>query len=364
MRIAAAVAALVCWGAAAQAAPGDGGEATPPPTAPLVLLAQADAQIASAPTLPGDPPEGASLRLRRLRVGEDIAARSFRVRAVLEAQSADAAGAYFAPVDGGRLAGPLRITEAFASWRPHRIFHLDAGAIDVPFSLTRQVDEADLRLAERSILARTLAPDFRVGAGVGGDLGALAYAAAVMSASRFIDDDLFQRGALVAVRLAAEPIGPVGVTPWRRAPDDPWTDWFRFRHGVSFMYGTLYEAKSIGAGMDLSAQWRRFSATSEYIFVHAPSGNQQGAVVEPGFSLIARRLDVAARGEWDRAAGANLWGGGATLTVYARDPRARLQASFERHSGPGPLPAATTALVRLTFAIETAPAGVDHPSAR
>ena len=354
MRIAAAIAALLIWCAAGPAAADDGGagDATLPQTWPLVLLAQGDALLASAPARPGDPNEGASLRLRRVRAGEDLTGRSFRVRLVLEAQSADAAGEHFAPVEGGRLAGPLRVTEAFASWRPHRAFHADAGAIAVPFSLTRQIDEADLRLPERSVLAQTLAPDFRVGAGIGGDLGALAYAAAVMSASRFLDGDLFDRGALVAVRLAAEPIGPVGVTPWRRAPDDVWTDWFRFRHGVSFLYGTLYEAKSIGGGMDFSAQWRRISATSEYILVHAPSGNQQGAAVEPGASLIARRLDVAARGEWERAAGANGWGAGGALTFYAKDPRARLQAGFERHTGPRPLGAATTALARLTFTID------------
>ena len=178
----------------------------------------------------------------------------FRARAVLEVLSADASGNYFAPVDGGRLAGPLRVTEAFASWRPHRIFQLDAGALRVPFSLTRQIDQADLRMPERAPLAGTLAPDFRVGAGIAGDFGALEYSAAVMSASRTLDGDVFDRGAMVAARLAAEPIGPVGIRPWRRAPDDPWTDWFRFRHGVSFLYGTLFEAKTIGAGMDLSDQ--------------------------------------------------------------------------------------------------------------
>ena len=129
---------------------------------------------------------------------------------------------------------------------------------------------------------------------------------------------------MVAVRLAAEPIGPVGTTPWRRAPDDPWTDWFRFRHGVSFMYGTLYEAKTIGAGMDLSAQWRRFSATAEYIFVHAPSGTSRARSSSRASRCSRAALDVVARGEWQRAAGGNGWGAGAALTVYAPDPRARV----------------------------------------
>ena len=143
----------------------------------------------------------------------------------------------------------------------------------------------------------------------------------------------------------------MGATPWRRPRDDPWTDWFRFRHGISFMYGTLYEAKTIGAGMDLSVQRGRLSATSEYIFVHAPSGSQQGASVEPGVTLGARRVDVALRGQWQRAGGANGWGGGAAITIYARDPRACLQAGVEYRTGSDPLPVATSTLARLTLTI-------------
>jgi hypothetical protein len=351
-----AVAALVCWCATARAGTradaSDGRDGVQPQTLGLVLLAQGEALAASAPARPDDPPEGLSFRLRRVRIGEDIGARLWRVRAVLEAQSADASGGHFAPVEGGRLQGPLRVTEAFASWTPHRIVRLDAGAIRVPFSLTRQIDQADLRMPERAALANTLAPDFRVGGSVGGDFGALVYSVAVMSASRTLDGELFDRGALMALRLAVEPIGPVGTRPWRRAPDDPWTDWFRFRHGISFLYGTLFESKTIGAGMDASVQWRRFVATAEYIFMHAPSGDRQGAVVEPGVTLFARRLDLVARGEWQRAAGGNGWGGGAALTFYAPDPRARLQAGAERRTGPDPAGTATYALVRLTLAID------------
>jgi hypothetical protein len=345
-----AIVAGVCWCATAAAAEIDDDRRTAE-TGPLVLLVQGDATIASAPARAGDPPDGASLRVRRVRAGEDLRGRRFRLRGVLEVVDADGLGDHFAPVEGGRISGPLRATDVLLSWAPHVLFRADAGLVRVPFSLGRQIDEPNLRLPERPTITNTLAPDFRVGGGVSGDAGALGWAVAVMSSSRVLDTDVFDRGAMVAARMNAEPIGPVGTTPWRRALDDPWTDWFRFRHGISFMYGTLYEAKTIGAGMDLSAQWRRFSATSEYIFVHAPSGNQQGAVVEPGVTLAARRVDVVARAEWQRAAGANGWGAGAALTIYARDPRARLQAGFTRHTGPGSLPAAASGLVRVTFAI-------------
>jgi hypothetical protein len=351
MRLA-AWAALVSWYAASgatAAAAGDGGDRPAPDTLSLVLLAQGDGIVASAPALPGDPPEGAALRLRRVHVGEDLRAGSFRVRAVLEVQSADAFGDHYDAVAGGRIEGPLRARDAYLSWAPHRVFHVDAGVVPVPFSLMRQIPEADLRLPELPAFTRTLAPDFRAGVAVGGDFGALAYAAAVMSASRTLDGDLFDRGALVAVHLAGEPIGPVGTTPWRRAPEDPWTDWLRYRLGVSFLYGTLFEARTVGAGADLSAQWRRFVATAEYMFTHAPSGTHQGVVLEPGVTLFARRLDVVVRGTWERAADANGWGAGAAFTVYAPDPRARVQAGVERRTGPSPAGAESYGLVRLTL---------------
>ena len=245
------------------------------------------------------------------------------------------------------------MTEAFASWTPHRIVHLDAGAIRVPFSLTRQVDQADLRMPERAELANTLAPDFRVGGAVGGDFGALAYSVAVMSASRTLDGELFDRGALVARAHrggADRPGGHHG--PGGARPTIPGRTGSGSATASRSCTARCSSRKTIGAGMDASAQWRRFVATAEYIFMHAPSGDRQGAVVEPSVTLFARRLDLVARGEWQRAAGGNGWGGGAALTFYAPDPRARLQAGAERRTGPDPAGTATYALLRLTLAID------------
>src|SRR5947208_13756326 len=112
----AAVAVLVCWCTAAAAATDDSSAGD---AGPLVLLAQGDGTVASAPAQPSDPPEGATLRLRRVRVGEDVSGRIFRVRGVLEAVSAGGLGTYFTPVEGGRLMGPLGATALAASWTPH-----------------------------------------------------------------------------------------------------------------------------------------------------------------------------------------------------------------------------------------------------
>ena len=96
MRIAAVAAALVRCGRCGARGALRPGRLTAPairhPRGPLVLLAQGDALVASTPARPGDPPEGASLRLRRVRVGEDVGRRpSSACAACWKPQQADGA---------------------------------------------------------------------------------------------------------------------------------------------------------------------------------------------------------------------------------------------------------------------------------
>jgi hypothetical protein len=326
---------------AARAMADDGGPADRPQTYPLSFLLQADALLASKPDPvhdPQDPPAGPALRWRRLRVGEDLDLGDFRLRALFEADGETSTGSSFTPLAGGRLplSGPLRATEVYAAWTPARAFEVAVGSLRVPFSLSRQSDEADLRLPERAPFVDAFLPDFRVGASIGGDLGLLSYRAAVMSASRVIDSQLFDHGILVAGRLAAEPLGPVGLVPWRRPASDPWTDWFRFAGGLSILYGTVAAPNTFAIAPDFTAQWRIFVVTAEYLYaarydgtVILPGTMQQGGAIEPGVTLFERRLDLVVRGDWERAGGANVWGAGAGLTAYGPDPRLRLHAGFE-----------------------------------
>ena len=342
-------------------------EAAParPPTYPLVLLVQGDADLASQPAGPQDPqdpPAGPALRLRRVRVGEDVSVGDLRVRAVAEALPDTAAGTPFPPLTGGRLpfGGPVRVTEAFVGWAPGRAFQIDGGVLRVPFSLSRQLDEADLRLPERAPFADAFLPDFRPGVAAGGDLGALLYRAAFLSADTALDRHLAGAGGFGAARLWAEPLGPVGSTPWRRDPRDPWYGWFRFAAGVSVLYGTLAAPRTLAVDPDFQAQWRNLVVTAEYLFAVryasgtevAPGSTEQGAVVEPGVTLASRHLDLVARADWERAGGADLWGAGAGLTAYGPDPRLRLSAGFEHRWGqaltPGYGPGSYWAIVRLT----------------
>ncbi|HEY6476669.1 MAG TPA: hypothetical protein VI456_08805, partial [Polyangia bacterium] len=328
---------------AAPAAADDGAPAQRPETYPLSLLLQVDALLASKPDATADPqdaPAGAALRWRRLRVGDDLAFGDFRLRALFEAEGETSTGSSFTPLAGGRLpfGGALRATEVYAAWAPTRAFQIAAGSLRIPFSLSRQSDEADLRLPERPAFVDAFLPDFRTGASLGGDLGELTYRAAVMSADPVIDGQLFDHGLLVAGRLVAEPLGPVGATPWRRPASDPWTDWFRFAAGLSALYGTLAAPNTFAIDPDFTAQWRAFVVTTEYLYLVryaegvkiVPGSIQQGAAIEPGATLFERHLDLVARADWERAGSTNVWGAGAGLTAYGPDPRLRFHAGFER----------------------------------
>ncbi len=184
-----------------------------------------------------------------------------------------------------------------------------------------------------------------------------------MSPDPVLDGQLFDHGVLVAGRLVAEPLGPVGLTPWRRAESDPWYDWFRFAAGVSVLYGTLAAPRTLALDPELTAQWRWLVVTAEYLFsvryanglATVPGSTQQGAAIEPGVTWLSRRLDLVARGSWERAASVNVWAVGAGLTAYAPDPRFRLNAGFERRwtqpGTPGVDGGSYWAIVRLAVVV-------------
>jgi hypothetical protein len=336
-----------------------------PETYPLIFLFQGDAVVDSTPSGPGDaggndPTAGSHLQVRRLRVGEDVWSGAFRARVFLEASSPDVP---FAPVEGQRLphARYVRLPEAFVAWRPHRAVEFDAGGQRVPFSLSRQVDAFDLRLPERPQVVVALAPDYRTGLAFTSDLGALNLRLAGMSADRSLDAELFSSGFFGAARISADPIGPMGTTPWRRSPADPWYCWPRFSAGVSILYGTLLAPRTLAFGADGQLQARRVTITGEYLAQHVGGGAAalpaQGADLEPGVFIIKERLELVLRGAWYRqpapASGSTdtLAAGGA-LTFFARQGHLRVQGGLElRHTLDDRLPSSGWGIVRLSLAL-------------
>lgn len=341
-------------------------------TYPLVLLAQVDAIVATdpegtGPALGNDPPENSYLHLRRLRVGDDLSWGSWHVRAILEAQSP---AQPFTPIEGNRLpgGGPVRLPEAYVAWIPHRAFQLTAGGMRVPFTLSRQVNEADLRFPERAQVIVSLAPDYRAGVAMTSDLGLLNLRIAGMSADTTLDRNLFTSGYLLAGRLSADPIGPMGVAPWMgntQSDKDPWYPWWRFSAGVSVLYGTLLTPDTLGLGGDAQLQWRRFTMTAEYVgehlFSEGGSWPRQGAVVEPGAFVWRQYLELVLRAAWyrrpldttaDPGDRTDTIATGAGLTLLLHQAQVRLQAAYEtRTTRNGLLPDSSWAIFRATFTL-------------
>lgn len=328
---------------------------------PLRLLIQFDA--GDWPSGPPPAPVTGFERWRRIRVGDELSGHDVHARVLVEWQPPVVYGQPPMPLAGGHLpfGGPVRVTEAFIGWAPHRAFELDVGPQRVPFSLSRQIDEGDLLLPERPAFVDARTPDFRTGASVGGDLGAILYRAAILGADQTLDGHPFERGYLLAGRLVAEPIGPVGLHPWRRAGDDPWFGWFRFAAGVSFLYGTLAAPNTLALDPELTAQWRHFFVSSEYLLsMRLASGTSfhdtgvQGAVLEPGVTLETGegQRHLVARAEWQQSGGATTWGAGGAWMAEAPDSPWRLSVGFERRwSSVDPI-SQYWLIVRATLALE------------
>jgi hypothetical protein len=331
-------------------------------TQPLRLLIQVDTGAwRPSPLAPEDLPSDTYLRLRELRVGEELTGHDVHARILFEAQPVTATGQSYPALDGGRLpfGGPVRVTEVFAGWAPSRAFEVDAGSLRVPFSLSRQVDEADLVMPERPAFIQAYTPDFRTGASVGGDLGALIYRVAMLSADQTVDAHLFGRGYIAAGRIVAEPIGPVGLRPWRRGRDDPWFGWFRFAAGLSVLYGSLAAPQTLAIDPELTAQWRHLVVSAEYLLsMQLASGasfhdtGAQGVALEPGLAGAHGRRILVARGYWQSAGNTTLWAVGGAATLYAPDPRFRATVGFEeRWSNVAPV-SSYWAILRLTLSVD------------
>jgi len=308
--------------------PSEGGPAVTPR-----LLVQGDAVVLHHG--PGAPPlEDGTTRpgfyLRRARAGLDAADGDWRARAIVEVTArAEVADVALDPIAGELARGRTRATEAYVAYEPGKAFVLALGSLRVPLGLSRQIDEGDLRLPERARVITRMTPDFR------------------------------SSGSLTVVRLATEPLGPVGVAPDLRRSGDPWYGWWRVSAGVSGFYGALPGSNEFGLGGDAQFQWARVCATGELLWSRRDGADRLGFTIEPGVFVIRDRLELVARAEWfDDQLGAQPtspadgWGAALGATFFSAGARARLQAAatWRRGSVDGDR-ASTWAVIRATFTL-------------
>jgi len=338
--------------------PSEGGPAVTPR-----LLVQGDAVVLHHG--PGAPPlEDGTTRpgfyLRRARAGLDAADGDWRARAIVEVTArAEVADVALDPIAGELARGRTRATEAYVAYAPGKAFVLALGSLRVPLGLSRQIDEGDLRLPERARVITRMTPDFRMGVAVSGDLGLLQYAVGGFSPAPVFGSDFRSSGSLTVVRLAAEPLGPVGVAPDLRRSGDPWYGWWRVSAGVSGFYGALPGSNEFGLGGDAQFQWARVCATGELLWSRRDGADRLGFTIEPGVFVIRDRLELVARAEWfDDQLGAQPtspadgWGAALGATFFSAGARARLQAAatWRRGSVDGDR-ASTWAVIRATFTL-------------
>lgn len=310
-----------------------------------VWLRDVRSEVATDAATAGGVDPGVGLYLRRARAGVDVEAGFWRGRLVLSAERAESHQGPRVPADP--LAGPaepapggwwFRPTEAYLGLAFHKAIGLWMGSMRVPIGLSRAVDEADLRLPERARIILRATPDFRVGAKLAGDLGLAQYALGVYSvapssAGALLGAPFSRAGPLTVARLSAEPVGPVGSTPWLRRSDDPWSGWWRFSLGVSAFHARLPGSNALGLGGDAQLQWARFCGTAELLWTHRGAMDRVGLVVEPGVFVWRDRLELVARGElFNDEIGpqspADIWGAALGATWWSDRRVGRVQAAY------------------------------------
>ena len=234
---------------------------------------------------------------------------------------------------------------------------LAAGALRVPIGLSRQIDEADLRLPERARIITRATPDFRVGVAAGGDLGMFQYVLGSYSAAPTFGLDFAGGGALYVLRLSGEPVGPLGVAPHLRRHDDPWTAWWRFSAGLTLIYGQLPGANEFGLGGDGQFQWSRLCVTGELLWTRRDTNDRIGFTAEPGVFLWPDRVELVARIEWlnddvGPRSPVDAWGASLGATFFSAARHARLQAAYTlRRPGAGDQTVTGWAVVRAVFTL-------------
>jgi len=204
---------------------------------------------------------------------------------------------------GRFLAGEV----GFAPWR---WLTLSVGLRKVAFSYGHDEPLQLRALPVRPYVSQSIAPDRRLGLTLDDDFGVAHVVVGVYQGARDLAINT-DGGMLIAARLVAEPLGPVGnaVTTafdpayWRARPP-------RFAVNASVLYQYVNGSSTYALGGDGALHWGPLGLVAEYIFssgttVEAPvlrlprlKQARQGAYLEAAWMLWRPWLEVAARYDW------------------------------------------------------------------
>ncbi len=202
-----------------------------------------------------------------------------------------------------------RIVAAELGFAPWSWLTISAGIRKVAFSYGHD-EPLELRaLPIIPYVSQSVAPDRRAGITLDDDFGAAHVVIGVYEGARdlSITDD---GGMLLAARLVAEPIGPVGNTVSTRGDPAVWRRRMRFAINASILYQYANGASNYALAADGALHWGPVGLAGEYVFasdttVEAPvrllpypAPARQGLWAQAAVMLWRPWIEVSARYDW------------------------------------------------------------------
>ena len=193
-------------------------------------------------------------------------------------------------------------------------------------------------------ITQSVAPDRRAGITLDDDFGAAHVVIGVYQGARDLSVS-DASGMLLAARLVAEPIGPVGNTVSTLGDPAYWRPRPRFAVNASILYEYAGGASTYALGADGAAHWGPVGLAGEYIYasktdVEAPTRHvpkprisRQGLWVEAAVILWRPWIEASARYDWlDNPAQAGQRFSALTVgaDVYAWKQLLKVQALYTR----------------------------------
>ena len=202
-----------------------------------------------------------------------------------------------------------RIAAAELAFAPWRWLTISAGIRKVAFSYGHD-EPLELRvLPIVPYVSQSVAPDRRAGVTLDDDFGAAHVVLGVYQGARDLSITT-DGGMLIAARLVAEPIGPVGNTVSTRGDPALWRDRLRVAINASILYEYTGGNSNFALAADGAVHWGPVGLAGEYVFashttVEAPvrilpfpAPQRQGMWAEAAVMLWRPWIEASARYDW------------------------------------------------------------------